>query len=123
MQLLIDSHILIWSVLESQRLKPRERDALMDSNNTLFFSVVSLAELYHKESHRRITLPREFPAAISALGFTPLALTPTHAEHLRTLPLIHSDPFDRILAAQAISENLVLMTRDRILKKYPITIF
>lgn len=56
-------------------------------------------------------------------GFLPLSYTWQHAEETRQLPLIHSDPFDRMLAAQAKYESLVLMTRDHHLRQYPITIF
>ena len=123
MNLLLDSHILVWALLDPKRLSPRERDALSDATNTIFFSPVSLSELYHKESKKKLSLPSEFSATAVTQGFTPLPLTSAHAEHLRTLPLIHSDPFDRLLAVQSIEDKLVLMTRDRILRQYPLTIF
>jgi len=123
MNLLLDSHILVWALLDPKRLSPRECDALSEAANTIFFSPVSLSELYHKESKKKLSLPSEFAAAALTQGFTPLPLTSAHAEHLRTLPLIHSDPFDRLLAAQSIADKLVLMTRDRILRRYPLTIF
>jgi PIN domain nuclease of toxin-antitoxin system len=123
MNLLLDSHILVWSILEPTKLSPRERDALSDAANTIFFSPVSLSELYHKESKKKLSLPSDFAAAALTQGFAPLPLTSAHAEHLRTLPLIHADPFDRLLAAQSIEDKLVLMTRDRILRQYPLTIF
>jgi PIN domain nuclease of toxin-antitoxin system len=123
MQLLIDSHILVWSTLNSAKLKQRERDALTDDGNAVYFSAVSLAELYIKESAGKLSLPKAFAEALTSQMFSPLPLTPVHTEHVRSLPPSHADPFDRLLAAQAACENLVLMTRDRRLKRYPITIF
>ena len=123
MDILLDSHFLVWTLLAPDRLSQREESALSATKNTLFFSPVSVSELFLKESKKRLQLPERFTEAFADQGIRELSFTNEHAEQLRHLPLIHSDPFDRLLAAQAVHEGLTLMTRDRILRKYPLTIF
>jgi PIN domain nuclease of toxin-antitoxin system len=93
-----------------------------DSENDLFYSVVSLWEVAIKSGAKRTdfdTDPRLLQRELQDNGYNELNVTGGHALAISSLPPIHRDPFDRMLAAQALTEGLMLLTNDRILAKYP----
>jgi len=122
MRLLLDTHVLLWAVAASRRLPKEAREAIEDAENEVFYSAASLWEIAIKSGLRRRDFRIDleaFEAALAQVGLTELAVRASHAVALTRLPLVHRDPFDRMLVAQAVSEPLVLMTNDRILAKYP----
>jgi PIN domain nuclease of toxin-antitoxin system len=123
MNILLDSHILLWSISDFSKLTPSEKNGIENPLNKIYVSSASLWELHLKASKGKLTLPASIQPALEKLAYTFLAISWEHAEATRTLPAIHRDPFDRMLAAQAHHENLVFMTRDSLLKQYPITTF
>ena len=123
MNILLDSHYLVWALQAPHMLKAREAEVISNRSNQLYFSSISIMELNIKEAKGKLPLAMNLAQFCINTGFQPLSYTWQHAEETRQLPLIHSDPFDRMLAAQAKHESLVLMTRDRHLCQYPITIF
>ncbi len=118
MRLLADTHIALWAILDDQRLSPLARRMLEDPTNTVFISVASLWEIATKRSQARtgpgaISLSSE--QALSAFveaGFEILPVETAHALAVERLPLLHSDPFDRMLVAQALVEGMRVLTHD-----------
>jgi len=118
MKLLLDTHIAIWAVLDDERLPPPARRLVSDLDNSIFVSVVTLWEIAIKFARRR-GRPNDTPmSAAQALrffvdaGYEVLEVTAAHALAVDHLPMIHGDPFDRMLVAQARSEPLRLLTSD-----------
>ena len=112
MRLLLDTHVLLWSLTEPRKLSGRTRKALEDAGNEVFVSAVSGWEISVKRKLGKLQAPDDLEAGITRYGFLPLNLTFPHAEHAGALPLHHGDPFDRMLVAQAQLEGLVLVTND-----------
>lgn len=122
MRFLLDSHILLWSVAEPQRLSASVRSVLEDGDSEKLISAVSFAELRIKQRIGKLELPAMFEEVVLNAGFEPLVLTIAHARRLGDLELHHRDPFDRMLIAQAITEDLTLITADRQLQAYPVSL-
>ena len=111
-RLLLDTHVLLWSLTEPQKLSRRTRDALEDAQNEVFASSVSVWEIAVKRALGKLKAPDNLEASIREQDFIPLNLTFLHAEQAGALPPHHGDPFDRMLIAQAQVEGLILVTRD-----------
>jgi PIN domain nuclease of toxin-antitoxin system len=118
MRLLLDTHVFIWSVTASRQLKRVTRDYLA-SAQAVYVSAASIWEIAIKSRLGKIAGDaQDFAAAIEASGFHALPVTPGHAAAVAKLPLHHTDPFDRLLLAQAFSEPLRFVTADRALWAY-----
>ena len=118
MRLLIDTHIFIWSVTNSEKLSGFVRKTILDAAETLV-SAASIWEIAIKSKLGKLKgNPFEFVGAIEDSGFKELAISAKHAARVYSLPLYHRDPFDRLLLAQAISEHLHFLTTDTKLPKY-----
>ena len=120
MRLLLDTHILLWSLTEPRKLSRRTRDALQDAGNEVFASSVSGWEIAVKRALGKLKAPENLEAAVKEQDFIPLNLTFLHAEQAGALPPHHGDPFDRMLIAQAQVEGLILVTRDMHIPLYGI---
>ena len=121
MRLLLDTHIFLWLVVGKFHLIRSEvLAALQNLENKCFLSVVSVSEIELKIKMRKITLPANWEALRKQNQCDWLDFKPAHVLLLEQLPLIHRDPPDRLLAAQALAEDLTLVTADRNLLKYPI---
>lgn len=121
MRLLLDTHILLWALTDDPRLSPRVRELLLDPRNDVYFSVASIWKIAIKRSLRRADMPVSSDQAIHLFrdaGYEELPISATHAAAVETLPAIHTDPFDRLLVAQALSEPLHLITHDRNVASY-----
>jgi PIN domain nuclease of toxin-antitoxin system len=116
MNLLLDTHIWIWSDLEPKRLSADVDSALADSKNELWLSPVSIWEVTVLLRKRRIRLPEEFRAwleeSVQALGLREVALTWSVAAELQSLAIGHEDPADLFLVATAKTFDLTLVTAD-----------
>ncbi len=120
MRLLLDSHVLLWSLMDVSRLGMLAREAITSPGNEVFVSAVSLWELALKREKGKLTAPDDLTTIVEQIGFTPLPLSLFHAEQAATLPMHHKDPIDRMLIAQAQAEGLVLITGDAHILQYPI---
>lgn len=118
MRFLLDTNILIRAIEE--RLREQSLTLLADRNNELYVSDVSLWEIAIKTGLGKLALPDDLDHQMAILGMTGLAITRDHISGYRELPLIHRDPFDRMLIAQAKTENLVIVTADRRFAEYDI---
>ena len=119
MKILIDTHILIWHGFGILPLSAQEY--IQDESNDLFFSPASIWEVAIKRGLNRpdfIIDPYILSNGLFADGFEELPITIHHALSINSLPVIHKDPFDRILLAQAITEKISLLTFDAVLTKY-----
>ena len=122
MQLLLDTHLLLWAVVEPERLDVALVGMLKDPLNTPVFSVVSLWELVIKRGLDRPDFQLEPPLLRQALleaGWRELPVEAHHVLAVGQLAALHRDPFDRLLLAQAQADGLLLITSDRQLAQYP----
>jgi PIN domain nuclease of toxin-antitoxin system len=121
-RLLLDTHILLWAALDSERLSDKARTLLENENNALLFSAVSIWEIAIKHARGSADFvldPELFRRSLLGNGYQELAITPDHAIATGRLPSIHKDPFDRMLVAQSLAEGINLVTADPILAQYP----
>ncbi len=124
MKVLLDSHVILWWFGQPRELAQQALEALELPDNELYVSAASWWELAIKRALQRL----RFDAAgvsekLEQANARRLEITFAHAEFAAALPLHHSDPFDRMLAAQALSEGLVLMTRDKSFAPYNVPVF
>jgi PIN domain nuclease of toxin-antitoxin system len=124
--LLLDTHALIWWLLDDVSLSPTARAALATPENQVFVSAVSIGEIAIKLSINKLPLPKELDRdlldVVTATGFTPLPVTLEHAYAIRHLPWHHRDPFDRLLIAQSRVERLTIVTDDRMIRRYSVDV-
>lgn len=120
MNLLLDSHALLWALAAPQTLSPASRSAIANPRNAVYFSSASVWELELKASKGKLTLPQDWFAAALETGFVEVTVTSGDAVAAARLPWHHQDPFDRMLVAQARARSLQLATRDRILAAYDV---
>lgn len=118
MRLLLDTHVLIWWD-EDARLTAAARSAI-ETADQVYVSAVSDWEIAIKMSLGRLRPTRTIAQAVDEAGFEELPLRLRHTEALAKLPPLHRDPFDRMLAAQALCDRLTLVSRDRTLARYDV---
>ncbi|MEO7005737.1 MAG: type II toxin-antitoxin system VapC family toxin [Terrimesophilobacter sp.] len=121
MRALLDTHIALWWLADNPQLSNAHRTLITDPDNELFVSAVSIAEIAIKSSLEKLVAPSGVADTVAVEGFRSLPLSAAHAEALRDLPWHHRDPFDRMLVAQCVVENLPLITADSRLREYGIT--
>ncbi len=122
MRLLLDTHLLLWSAGPSPRLSSRARLLIEDPDNELVVSTASLWEVAIKSALRRPDFPVNaslFRRNLLNNNYAELAVTGEHAVAVAGLPLLHRDPFDRMLIAQSIVEGITLLTSDPRVAQYP----
>ena len=121
MRLLLDTHILLWAVTDDPRLPTCVRELLLHPHNEVFFSVATIWEIAIKRSLRRVDMPVSAEESVKFFreaGYEELSISAAHAVWVETLPAIHADPFDRLLVAQALTEPMRLITRDKVVASY-----
>lgn len=119
---LLDTHIILWWLTNPESLLSKGRQIIADRNNVIYVSSISFWEMSIKSSLGRLSLPHNILAILQADGFKTLPLMPEESLSVADLPMIHQDPFDRILIAQAKYNNLVFITRDKKNLEYPIAV-
>lgn len=118
MDFLIDTHVFLWWEWQSRELSSACRMVLSDAGNRFAVSAASIWEVSIKRNSGRLKFHGDLIEACAANAFELLPIAPRHAELAGSLPLHHSDPFDRMLVAQAMTESLVLLTQDRKMSLY-----
>ena len=119
MNLLIDTHLLLWWLSGGTKLPRRAWGLMADASNQVFFSASSIWEVSIKAALGKIEAdPNEMLVALQSGGFDELPVTARHASAVMRLPDHHRDPFDRMLVAQSMVESLALLTDDRVLSQY-----
>jgi len=120
--LLLDTHLLVWGAKQPERLSKEAAASIADPENELFFSAVSIWEIAIKQGLKKPDFDidaRTLRRRLLENGYRELALTGEHGASIELLPPIHSDPFDRILIAQASCAEMTLLTSDSVIAKYP----
>lgn len=114
MRLLLDTHAFIWSIGMVDKLPPSLREILADSDNERWISAVTVYEIEYKRDRggELARLPTNLQLAATSLKAHWLDVSPVHAGAAARLDRVHRDPWDRVIAAQAIVEGLVVVTRD-----------
>ena len=123
MKYLVDTHVFLWVILSPKKVSNRVRDILIDPQFSKYVSIITFWEISLKFSLKKIdlegVLPDDLPAAAKYTGFEILNLDSEMASSFYKLPKIGSkDPFDRMLAWQAISNDYYLVTKDKDFDKY-----
>ena len=116
---LADTHILLWALADDRRLPGRHRTILL-SGAEVFFSAASVWEIAIKKALGKLKAPDGLSTLLPRAGFRALSIAAVHAEAAGALPLHHTDPFDRLLIAQALQENMILLTSDAQFSRYGI---
>lgn len=117
LRLLLDTHLLLWSLAQPDRLPARARRLI--AGEDVFVSAASIWEISIKTALGKLSAdPAEVVAALAPAKFSELAVTTAHAARVAQLPPLHRDPFDRLLVAQALTEPMRLLTNDRALAAY-----
>jgi PIN domain nuclease of toxin-antitoxin system len=122
MKLLLDTHLLLWAAGEPGRLSKQARTLLDNPDNELVFSAASLWEVAIKRGLGRDDFKvdaRLLRRGLLDNGYTELPIISDHVVATESLPMIHKDPFDRILVAQATVEGVTLLTVDTLVSEYP----
>ncbi|HEY2950033.1 MAG TPA: type II toxin-antitoxin system VapC family toxin [Micromonosporaceae bacterium] len=123
MRLLLDTHAVIWSLSEPNRLSSRARAQIADPGNDVAISAASAWEIAIKTAAGKLKVATsELQASIEATGFSEVPITVEHALTAGQLPAHHRDPFDRMLVAQALLDGWTLVTRDRAFAAYGVPI-
>jgi len=126
MNVLVDTHVWIWSLADPGRLSPESRSLLSSSRNVVYLSAASAWELAIKAALGKIELPEPVetyvPTRMARQGITALPITHAHALRVSTLPPHHRDPFDRLLIAQALVERLPILTADVVFDRYSVEV-
>lgn len=122
MNLLLDTHVLLWWLNGEPALSKKAHDAIADGKNVVFVSAATIWEIRIKLALGKLTLPDDFAQVLAGQPFVELPVTWDHAHALANLPLHHRDPFDRLLVAQAQIEGLTIATRDDQLRKYKVSL-
>ena len=122
MKYLLDTHALLWTIFEPSKLSTEAQEIILDRDNIICVSLVSLWEISIKKNIGRLDIPEEFFEVVRTGGFEILTLTMDQIEQYQTLPLHHRDPFDRMLVVQALQQKLILITRDSKISKYDLEI-
>ncbi|WP_420462062.1 type II toxin-antitoxin system VapC family toxin [Candidatus Palauibacter sp.] len=119
-RLLLDTHVFLWCLSDVARISDLARSAIVDPRNEVFVSAITGWEIEAKRAKGRLDAPEGLSTLVEKRGFTHLPLEFRHAEEAARLPVLHRDPFDRFLIAQARVEGLTLVTRDRRVLQYDV---
>ncbi len=126
MKYLLDTHIFIWWTINHSRLSENAAEIISDSDNLIYLSSASTWEIAIKSSVGKIVLPKHpenfIREQLDINDFNILNIKVDHTLRILELPMLHKDPFDRILIAQAKSEDLIIITDDSLIKQYDVNV-
>ena len=122
MNLLADTHIILWALGAPDELSQDFQNILQSPRNQIYVSSITICEIITEIQIGKLTAPIGFEQALQAEGFQFIEFSLDHAMSVRKLPLHHRDPFDRALLGQALSECFELRTADKALNQYSDTV-
>jgi len=120
---LLDTHILLWWLSNDRKLSKKTKELISNPENYILTSSVTIWEIVIKKALNKLIIPDNFKEFLDSSNIKLLSMTAAHAFYLEKLPMIHNDPFDRLLIAQAVVENFVFVTNDKIIARYNIKLF
>jgi PIN domain nuclease of toxin-antitoxin system len=120
-RLLLDTHVLLWWLADGSELS-EDLKGEIETELEVYVSVASLWEISIKAAAGKLSIPDTFPEVVENSGVSELPIRTQHAYLAGRLPLLHRDPFDRLLIAQAMTEKLTLVTRDSAIHAYDVPI-
>jgi len=120
--LLLDSHALLWALAAPDKLSPAAKEAIRRPSNVVYYSPVSVWELEIKAARGKLDLPPDWTGALDRTGILEQPVTTADAVRAARLPPHHADPFDRMLVAQALNGELQLVTRDAFAAAYGVPV-
>ncbi|HMD98852.1 MAG TPA: type II toxin-antitoxin system VapC family toxin [Terriglobia bacterium] len=127
MKYLLDTGVWLWGASEPERINPDARRLIAEGREELYLSAVTSWEISIKSALGKLLLPEPptvyVPKRLAIQGIRPLPITHTHALGVSDLPLHHRDPFDRLLIAQALAEEMAILTADRAFGRYRVEVF
>lgn len=121
MRLLLDTHVLLWW-LSAQHIRPKATAAIASADSDVWVSAATVWEMSIKAGLGKLVAPDDLSDQLVHHGFDILPIGLPHALAVRSLPPHHADPFDRMLVAQAQVEDLTLVTRDAIIRRYAVPV-
>lgn len=125
MAYLLDTHTLLWFVAGDKQLPESSKEIIKNVNESCFLSATSLWEITIKHQLKKLELGISLEELFEFVERNQIEIIPINSIHLLQLsqiPFYHNDPFDRLIIAQAMSENLKLISKDSIFKKYPVNL-
>jgi PIN domain nuclease of toxin-antitoxin system len=122
LRLLLDTHTLLWALVAPNRLSQDATEAIAAEESEVIVSIVSPWEMAIAKALGRMDPPDDLEAQIEERRFALLPVSLRHTHAIETLPHHHRDPFDRMLVAQAQVEGLTIVTVDRLLRRYPVSL-
>jgi len=125
MDILLDTHAVIWFLKGNEKMPKSTRGIVCSPENRKYVSIASMWEVAIKLSSGKLKLDNDINGFIETIednGFLLLDISPDHVKTIAELPFIHRDPFDRMLVAQAIAEDMMIMTVDENIAKYDINV-
>jgi PIN domain nuclease of toxin-antitoxin system len=122
LRLLLDTHTLLWTLAAPDRLSTNAAQAIAAEESEVFVSIVSPWEMAIAKALGRMAPPDNLEAQLEKRRFMLLPVSLRHTHVIETLPHHHRDPFDRMLVAQAQVEGLTIVTVDRLLRRYPVSL-
>ncbi|GBF78769.1 type II toxin-antitoxin system VapC family toxin [Aphanothece sacrum] len=124
MKLLLDTHAFLWWVSDDPKLSLTAREMITDSDNTVYLSVVSAWEIIIKVGTSKLSLPENpeiyIPSRLISNQFESLSVLMSHVLRINSLAHFHKDPFDRLLIAQSLVEDIPIITVDSLIVQYPV---
>ena len=120
MNLLLDTRVFLWWLDDPLKIAQEAALAVRNQDNLVYVSAATIWEIVIKQSLGKLDAPHDLDAVLRGCQFESLPIKLEHVQLIRSLPLIHRDPFDRMLIAQAKTDNLTLVTRDSNILKYPV---
>jgi PIN domain nuclease of toxin-antitoxin system len=122
MNLILDTHVLLWWLAGASELSDAARRLISDPSHVVFVSAASVWEIRIKQRLGKLSVPPNFASTLSAQSMEELSINHAHAHAVEKLPMLHRDPFDRMLIAQAKCEGLIVVTHDRMFERYGISV-
>lgn len=119
MRYLLDTHVILWWLTEPEKIHTKAQKIIRERTNEIYVSSVSFWEIAIKKSIGRLTLPHNLLETMAIEGFKILPIMPEECIGVADLPLLHANPFDRLLVLQAKLYDLVIITRDAKIAEYP----
>lgn len=120
--ILLDTNVLLWFFAGDEKLSTSARESIESDPGNFLISIASFWEIAIKRQIGKLEMDLDMPQTVKDAGFMTLDIVAAHTYSYETLPLIHRDPFDRMLVAQSKVERIPLLSGDPILKKYDIKV-